>query len=163
MSREGEIRDMTHHAEAAHWWTNTLEEKKAAYILCYMCMHVFILKRLSVYIKSSDRAEVRLSPSSLREHILSNLFLPDLFYLWWSGRVNCCWILNEVFPCLSRPPLLFLSLVRRTRERVDKKARRWLNWMEKLLRARQAVHQMTPWQKKVNLSIEKLHISSKFI
>lgn len=40
MSREGEIRDMTHHAGAAHWRANTLEPREdlgCLHILVHIC------------------------------------------------------------------------------------------------------------------------------
>ena len=51
-----------------------------------------------------------------------HVFSPDLFYLWWSGTVNCCWTQIEVSPCLSPPPLLSPSLAPQTRGRAGKKA-----------------------------------------
>lgn len=150
MSREWEIRDMTHHAGAAHRRANTLEarEKRLPTQRASCVLHANPAKQSVPYrsaSEQSDRGELRGATS----HILTtDLSSPDPFALWWSGRVNCCWTPSEVAPCLSPPPaLLFLSLVHWTRERGGRRAWRWPNLTERLQWARPPARHMTPWQK----------------
>lgn len=150
MSREGVIRDMTHHTGAAHWRANTLEPTEtnlAAYVLHICCMlnHacVILLKRISVCMRyleqktrsggwdrgggphaAKDKSLIYIHVSLLSRHgaMCAYIFLPDLFYLWWSGTANCCWTRTEASLCLAPLPLLSLSLALQTRERASKKA-----------------------------------------
>lgn len=100
------------------------QKRKAADTLCCMQIHyvaLFYGGSLIWMRFSMTQAEAGRKCDAVTSHE-STLFLPGLFGLWWSGRVNCCWTPTEAAPCLFRCPLPSLSLVHQTRERAGTKA-----------------------------------------
>lgn len=156
--REGQIRDMTHHAGAAHRRADALEAREKGH-LYFKPMHACLLKIVQTEQEAGvQRAQFITTLAQERVGMFSgalHIFSPDLFYLWWSGTVNCCWTQIEVSPCLSPPPLLCLALAPQTRGRAGRKAWRWSSLTEKLLPARPPGHHTTPcWKTAINISIK---------